>query len=324
MTDLPHPDVLEAVAAEIILEHARDVEFMSINEMTAEDERFAGLDEDQRDEACRIISELIPRANVTIDWGDASELERLRTLTDVATFTRLVFADGDKVLARLKRDDWATPEQMERIAEHLAVAFDGYPCIVVPPGIEIEPGPDPAAGLQAAQDASQWHAERLGGGSASHLPFEGELGPQKGSGDVKPRPRHPLRTDEGFGHHLACPWHPDRAGIYATSLGALCRDCWASNFPDAAAGVFAQGTDERTSAARASDVGVTDAASFTDLAAVAARRELLPPPCGHGAMWLIPSGPGVVCGPQPPIAPEDEGIATADGCGLPETNCACG
>lgn len=45
--------------------------------------------------------------------------------------------------------------------------------------------------------------------------------------------RHPLRTDEGYGHHLACPWHPDRAGIFATSLGALCRDCWASNYPQA-------------------------------------------------------------------------------------------
>lgn len=43
----------------------------------------------------------------------------------------------------------------------------------------------------------------------------------------------PLRGTGRFPHHPACISHPDRVGIFATALGALCRECWTWHYPDA-------------------------------------------------------------------------------------------
>lgn len=57
-------DELRAYATELILEHARDVEFLSIFEM-AEDHAPGGVIEDQDAHA---VDKLIAQATVTVSW----------------------------------------------------------------------------------------------------------------------------------------------------------------------------------------------------------------------------------------------------------------
>lgn len=69
-----------------------------------------------------------------------AERDRMTGLLAAADFTRLVIDGGDKVLVQLKRDDF-TAEQVQQIAAELTAYFDGYPCIVVPPGVELATAP---------------------------------------------------------------------------------------------------------------------------------------------------------------------------------------
>lgn len=85
--------------------------------------------------------------------------------------------------------------------------------------------------LERIEDGPQSHAEHPSSPPAATEPSGPGTEPQRlaqGGGTF------PLRTDPGYGHHPACPFHPDRAGIFATSLGGLCRECWAVRYPPAA------------------------------------------------------------------------------------------
>lgn len=62
---------LRQAAAAIILDHARDVEFLSISEHLQE----LGLPEAEHDTACESIDELIRTATVTVDWPEAATAE---------------------------------------------------------------------------------------------------------------------------------------------------------------------------------------------------------------------------------------------------------
>lgn len=62
----PTPDDLRAFVTDIILDHARDVEFLSVTEML-EDDLYA-LDDDARDEVCRNVHDLIRKATVSVSW----------------------------------------------------------------------------------------------------------------------------------------------------------------------------------------------------------------------------------------------------------------
>lgn len=61
-------------AEELILEHAQDVEFLSVSERLGDTELdLSGLSEDEYDELCREIHDLVGKAEVTVSWpaGDA-------------------------------------------------------------------------------------------------------------------------------------------------------------------------------------------------------------------------------------------------------------
>lgn len=61
------PDEHREYAATLILEHARDVEYMSVFEMA--EEHLEGADEIS-DEDAKDVHDLISKANVTISWPD--------------------------------------------------------------------------------------------------------------------------------------------------------------------------------------------------------------------------------------------------------------
>lgn len=61
------PDQLREHAAEIMLDHARDVEFLSVAEHLADQEI-----DDPNDDLAREIHDLIHTADITISWPDDS------------------------------------------------------------------------------------------------------------------------------------------------------------------------------------------------------------------------------------------------------------
>jgi hypothetical protein len=68
MSAYPSQEELRRIAAEIMLDHARDVEFLSISEMSEDEESLKNLSEQDRDQALREIDDLIAKANIDISW----------------------------------------------------------------------------------------------------------------------------------------------------------------------------------------------------------------------------------------------------------------
>jgi hypothetical protein len=62
-------DQIRKHATEILLDHARDVEYLSISEHL--DDQDLGLSIPEHDAACREIDEAIRAATVTVDWPEA-------------------------------------------------------------------------------------------------------------------------------------------------------------------------------------------------------------------------------------------------------------
>lgn len=63
-----NPDEQRDYAATLILEHARDVEYMSVFEMA--EEYLEGADEIE-DEDAKAVHDLIHKATVTVSWPDS-------------------------------------------------------------------------------------------------------------------------------------------------------------------------------------------------------------------------------------------------------------
>jgi len=63
------------LARRIILDHAQDVEFLSISEMTEDDADEERLTPDQHDQLCRKIDKLISKATVTVSWDDDEQAD---------------------------------------------------------------------------------------------------------------------------------------------------------------------------------------------------------------------------------------------------------
>jgi hypothetical protein len=60
------PEEIRDYATELILDHARDVEFLSISEHLADLD--LELSDDEHDEACKAIDDLIRVATVTVEF----------------------------------------------------------------------------------------------------------------------------------------------------------------------------------------------------------------------------------------------------------------
>jgi hypothetical protein len=66
----PTPEDLHAFARDIVLDHAKDVEFLSVTEMLEDD--LYEYDEDAQAEICREVHDLIRKASVTVSWPSVS------------------------------------------------------------------------------------------------------------------------------------------------------------------------------------------------------------------------------------------------------------
>jgi hypothetical protein len=100
------PEEIRDHATDIILDHAQDVEFLSISEHLED----LGLSEAEHADACNAIDEAIREATVTVEWP--SGRDPVTALRDLAAETR---AEGV-----------STPAELAMVAA-LDAAADAYP-----------------------------------------------------------------------------------------------------------------------------------------------------------------------------------------------------
>jgi hypothetical protein len=76
MPDLPLSDERVAeIASALVLDHARDVEFLTIHEHFEDVPEMAGASEAEQDEVAARIAKLIATATVTVELADPTEQE---------------------------------------------------------------------------------------------------------------------------------------------------------------------------------------------------------------------------------------------------------
>jgi hypothetical protein len=69
MTD--QPTDLREIAADLMIDHARDVEFGTVAEHLADDERYSDLPDDERDALARAIHDLIAESDITVSFPES-------------------------------------------------------------------------------------------------------------------------------------------------------------------------------------------------------------------------------------------------------------
>lgn len=69
----PTPEHLRELAAEIILDHARDIEYLSVSEMLSDQlEGFDYLGDDDQDQITRSVHDLCRKGTITVDFPQVS------------------------------------------------------------------------------------------------------------------------------------------------------------------------------------------------------------------------------------------------------------
>lgn len=70
MTYIPDPAIVRELAAEIVISHATDIEFMSVGEMIDGDQRIGDIDEDDFDTLQTAIHDMARKATVAVTFPD--------------------------------------------------------------------------------------------------------------------------------------------------------------------------------------------------------------------------------------------------------------
>jgi hypothetical protein len=68
-------DLVQEQAARIIVEHARDIEYLSISEMLEDLSSERGFTEEQHDDLCKLVDEAIRNSIVSVRIGDYELLD---------------------------------------------------------------------------------------------------------------------------------------------------------------------------------------------------------------------------------------------------------
>lgn len=63
-----HDKLIRELATELILDGARDVEFLTVTEKLADRTESFDMDEDELARVAEAIDDLIPKATVTVEW----------------------------------------------------------------------------------------------------------------------------------------------------------------------------------------------------------------------------------------------------------------
>lgn len=120
MTDIS-PERLRELAAEIVLDHARDIEYLSVSEMLEHEVDIDEIGEAEYDRIARQVHDLATTASLTVEWpadGEPIEVERLRAYVD----------ERDDTIGSIRADlDLQTKAAFDNQAE-AARLRDDYEC----------------------------------------------------------------------------------------------------------------------------------------------------------------------------------------------------
>lgn len=107
MTTTPDPQLVQELATELMLDAAREVDYMGIGERYFDDERCADLDDEQKEALQDAISDFISEATVTVTAPD-EQPQGDGDVRAVAAFLTHSREDSDDVWVERHGDDKIT------------------------------------------------------------------------------------------------------------------------------------------------------------------------------------------------------------------------